>query len=260
MLFPVVERVVYRRKTLDEVICQLRFPPILRIDSEPPAAYQERIRGAFPLYEEQKGEFSIKLPDEIASFVRANLPTAAPVTHQFKTSDAEWTVGLTREFIALSTPNYQRWEIFKQHLTAPVQALIDEYNPSFFSRIGLRYRDVISRSALGIDTPWSELLRPFIAAELTTGDPIASAVREATHLVVLALPDNHGTVRMRHGLAQTESGEQVYAIDSDFFLENRTETSHVFDILDNFNAEARGLFRWCITPALHEALDPEPIR
>ena len=47
MAFPEVERVIYERNPLDEVICQLRFPAILKID-EPPIAFQEQIRTRYP--------------------------------------------------------------------------------------------------------------------------------------------------------------------------------------------------------------------
>src|SRR6266852_706318 len=46
--FPEFTRVIYQRNPLVEVVCQLRFSPILRIDTDPPAEFQDRIRSAFP--------------------------------------------------------------------------------------------------------------------------------------------------------------------------------------------------------------------
>jgi uncharacterized protein (TIGR04255 family) len=37
-------RVIYGRNPLEQVICQIRFPTILKIDTELPAAFQEQIR------------------------------------------------------------------------------------------------------------------------------------------------------------------------------------------------------------------------
>ena len=37
------ERVIYAKRQLVEVICQLRFPEILKIDVSEPADFQERI-------------------------------------------------------------------------------------------------------------------------------------------------------------------------------------------------------------------------
>ena len=52
MVFPNFERVVYKKNPLEEVICQLRFPPILRIDSGNAADFQDVIRQDYPLYSE----------------------------------------------------------------------------------------------------------------------------------------------------------------------------------------------------------------
>ena len=37
-------RCIYRKNQLAEVICQLRFPEILKISAEAPVAFQEAIR------------------------------------------------------------------------------------------------------------------------------------------------------------------------------------------------------------------------
>ena len=43
-------RCIYRNNQIAEVICQFRFPEILKIASDPPAAFQEAIRAAYPQY------------------------------------------------------------------------------------------------------------------------------------------------------------------------------------------------------------------
>ena len=43
-------RFIYEKNQLVEVICQLRFPAILSIDSETPAAFQEKVRARYPRY------------------------------------------------------------------------------------------------------------------------------------------------------------------------------------------------------------------
>jgi len=47
---PESPRVIYASNPLVDVICQVRFPRILRIDSELPVAFQEAIRDQFPLF------------------------------------------------------------------------------------------------------------------------------------------------------------------------------------------------------------------
>ena len=50
MLFSDRSRSNYRNAPIHEVICQLRFPTILTINSVEPADFQEAIRDAFPQY------------------------------------------------------------------------------------------------------------------------------------------------------------------------------------------------------------------
>lgn len=42
-----------RQKTMEAVSCQLQFPVILKIDSEMPYLFQEKIRDEFPLFEQR---------------------------------------------------------------------------------------------------------------------------------------------------------------------------------------------------------------
>jgi uncharacterized protein (TIGR04255 family) len=48
MKFPASQRVKHIRNPLMEVICQVRFPKILRIDAEVPVNFQEEIRSEYP--------------------------------------------------------------------------------------------------------------------------------------------------------------------------------------------------------------------
>lgn len=50
MMFAEYDRCQYLRSPLVEVICQLRFPTILSINANEPAAFQEAIRRDFPQY------------------------------------------------------------------------------------------------------------------------------------------------------------------------------------------------------------------
>ncbi len=175
MPFPDSPRVIYAQNPLIEVVCQLRFPPILRIDSEAPAALQEKIRAKYPLFKEKHiSDLGIELPPEIAQLSNSVISTplrTSRISYDFISADEQWRVGLTREFIALSTTKYERWEDFKAHLEQPLQVFIETYSPAFFSRVGLRYRDLIRRPRLGLENaPWSDLLKTPIAGELAAGE------------------------------------------------------------------------------------------
>jgi uncharacterized protein (TIGR04255 family) len=256
---PISPRILYAKNPLVEVICQVRFPPVLRIDSEIPAAFQESIRESFPLFSDEESPLLSELPKELLQFARAGFGNQlAQKTWRFASDDSNWIVSLTRESFALATNQYSRWEDFRARLSRLLDALQAEYKPSFFTRVGLRYQNLIVRSKLELDAvPWSELLRPPVAAEFSDIE-MASAILDCGHRVLISLAKN-GVVNLRHGTARQQGvDEESYLIDNDFFTEERMEVANAIDRLDIFNGEAGRLFRWCISDRLHESMGPSP--
>ena len=259
MLFPDVKRIIYNKNPLDRVICQLKFPPILRIDTDPPAEFQGYVQKEFPNYSEKT-----ELPIRISSGVQDRIPPeemldpANTKNHEFSSEDGHWKINLTRAFIALSTNKYREWEDFKQKLETPLTTLDRIYSPSHFSRIGLRYKDIIRRSALGLDdVSWTELLREQILGILADSQ-ISESVRNLESVYQIALPERESAVRVFTQLAQDKNSDEVcYVIDSDFFKASKTLIDDVIGNLDYFNAHAFRLFRWCITDRLHESMEPQ---
>ena len=261
MPFPDSPRVIYEINPLVEVICQVRFPAILRIDSELPAGFQDRVRDAYPIFAESGGQQQIKL--NLQPPLADLLGGAGPISlrgrtnYEFVSADRFWKVVLTRESLALACSKYRRWEEFKRQFHIAFSVFLDLYSPQFFTRVGLRYQDVIQRNALGLnDVEWKELLQPHIAGELSSQD-VANHITQSVNQTTIALDENHGQVLINHGLATSQENEQCYLIDSDFSTNQRTETNEVLNRLDYYNHCARRLFRWCITDRLHDAMHPE---
>ena len=61
MLFSEYARYQYVRSPLVEVICQLRFPAILTINTKEPAEFQEAVRHGFPRYAARKEQLPPKV-------------------------------------------------------------------------------------------------------------------------------------------------------------------------------------------------------
>ena len=261
MPFPDSPRVIYQKNPLTEVICQLSFPAILLIDSEVPASFQGKIREEYPIYQEVQGaNLKLNFPQELAQVVgnSLSLKSGRP-TYQFLSADRKWRVTLTRESLSVSTVEYKRWEDFKRHLETAFAAFLEEYKPHFFTRIGLRYQDLIQRSELGLENvTWSELLSPPIAGELSAPE-IVDKITHCVNQLTISLDDNGTKVLLNHGLVSNENSEDLYIIDSDFLTEEKTEVQNVIERLDYFNRFSGRLFKWCISDKLHEALEPQPV-
>lgn len=258
MKFPESPRVRYTRNPLAEVICQLRFPKILRIEKEAPVDFQEAVRADYPLFSAgQSIEFSLSNPQ----------PNSPPVlfgqgsSYEFASKTGEWKLVLASDFIALSTLKYESWEDFRKRLLIAVELLAKYYKPSYLTRIGLRYQDVIMRSELNLEgRAWRELLKPPILGIFATDDLPENDLPQAFSHFVCHLGYADAMVSAKYGLAlKNVTNELGYFIDADFHTEKIVEIDDVSGYLDQFNREARNFFQWCITPCLHQALDPKPL-
>ena len=262
MPFPEVRRVIFRKNPLDKVICQLRFPPILRIDSEIPSDFQDKVRKDFPNYSEVLEEVMVEIqsgkgsvpPDSLKQLIQSSQNK----NYEFSSEDGFWKINLTRTFLALTSSKYERWEQFKERLQLPLQTLIDTYAPAYFSRVGLRYIDVIKRSNLGLEaTDWNELLKPPILGVLASPD-IGKQVRAFENKHDVGLSDQESAVRIITRFVESaNTGELCYMIDNDFSNSNKTPIDAVLEKLDFLNSRGSRLFQWCITEKLHNAMEPQ---
>lgn len=260
MNLPEFERVIYEHNPLVEVVCQLRFPPILKISHQEPVEFQDMIRSKYPLFETSRAQ----LPSEISQVVQQlGLPLQSDTTYSFRSEDQKWSLSITKDFIALTTASYERYEQFKQRLEEALEIFESIYSPSFYTRIGLRYQDLIIRSKLGIkDKNWSELIAKHIASELHEPN-LAPSIQ--TILKNLVLKTESGQINLNHGLVsvkeqQGSNDEIAYLFDADFYTEKKIEgNKDVWDVLNQFNQSAGRLFRWSITDTLHDAMRPQPV-
>jgi uncharacterized protein (TIGR04255 family) len=259
MAFPDAERVIYEKNPLDEVVCKLNFPSILRIDAEPPVSFQEQVRGDFPFFQVKSAGVNVvaNLPAQLGQAVRHDLSLLGSKAYVFDSADRVWSLQLTKDVLALSCRRYERWERFRERLTKPLDVLAQTYNPAFFTHVCLRYRDVIRRSRLELqNTAWLELLQPWISGPL--GRPeTTSGVQSLQTRCVIALPNGTGHVDATYGLAVEEPNkEPVFVMDAHLYNDQQKGLTHVFPSLDALNVQGRRFFRWCITDRLHRAMGP----
>lgn len=254
MPFPAVERVIYEKNPLVEVVCQFRFPEILAIEAKPPVEFQEIIRNKFPIYEKASDQ-PLPVPAEIRTLLGEG---PGRLVHKFITDDRKWEITLSNNFLALTANSYIRYEPFREHANMALEALISVYNPAFLTRIGLRYKDFIVRSDVGMkDKNWQELLKPSIISELKDPD-VGHEIRMMQKKLLIEIEG--GQVQLIHGfVTKTDNQEPCYLIDADFYTQDKTEVKDGMAILKKFNEFARGLLRWAIADELHKAMVPKRV-
>lgn len=268
MLFKKPKRVIYNKSALDKAICQLRFPPILRIDSTIPSDFQDKLREKFPLYQQSSGFLQALLPivnpslDQVA--MQGTPPVQVTKNHQFADSGGVSLINLTRTFLAYTTTQYLRWEEFRESLILIESIFREAYSPSFYTRIGLRYIDVIRRSRLGLTgVPWQELLNPVILGFLGA-DGIPKAVIGIDSTSQLRMEKTNALLRMNCALVQdvADTGkEELFQIDADYStdVEGRVPPEDCIEALNYLHEEAHGCIQWCLLDKLHRAMEPMEI-
>ena len=264
MPFPKTERVIYRKNPLARVLCQLRFPAILRIDKEAPADFQEKLRHQFPLFQEANDTANLQLPENLARIIPSDMldlmVARSNPRFQFMSKDKVWIISLTREFVAVKTSKYTCWEEFRGYLELLLNALVEVYKPAFMTRIGLRYQNAIDRRALGLeDASWRDLLADFVLGPLAVNKMMNKVTEH--HGGTLIQLDNEGDfVHIQHDLVidkTADSSHIIYLLDYDFHSNEETEAGNVISKLNEYNSLNRRLFRSCIRGRLHNAMGPE---
>jgi uncharacterized protein (TIGR04255 family) len=264
MPLPSSARVIFSKNTLRDVTAMIRFPAILRVQAEPPVAFQEKVRADFPIYSATNGsamELPSDVPQEIQLAVQAQLQQSIGLPgqklHRFVSADSNWQIEIAQDHMSFACRKYPKWEIFRDKLRGAFDHFVNEYRPAFALTTGLRYRNAIIRSQLGLkDVPWNELLSPFLLGELG-GDGLAEAeIIASLHRFELSLGDT-GKVLVQHGLASFKpTNERVYSIDNDFVTDKKVGLDDIPARLDEFNAYSGRLFRYCISERLFNAMGP----
>jgi uncharacterized protein (TIGR04255 family) len=145
--------------------------------------------------------------------------------------------------IAIETTSYSEYHDLRKRLENVVAAAADVIDSDFFTRVGLRYVNVLpvtQRDAEG----W---VNPDLAAPLVKG--IWGDVNEAWQQVRGVTSEGQYTIR--HGYPELDSG---YVLDLDMFRTD-VEVADLYSVLARLNADAYSLFSWCIGPKAIEYME-----
>ena len=264
MLFSDHPRTHYRAAPVHEVICQLRFPPILTINTTEPADFQEAIRAEFPQYARRQDA----APPRITGLGGPNpkVEQQPPViNHHFLSADSRWKLNVTRDFIALSTLTYPGWEHFARQLDKPLAAFIRLYKPAYFQRVGLRYVNLISRARLGLeDRSWTELIAPAYTGPMREEDASEDRFFSCGSDLIVKL-DSSCQAKIHAGIGKIKNNtpgapqdpEVKFVFDMDLFMAGNTPCTLAAAALETLHGHAGRLFEGAVTDTLRSAMDPE---
>lgn len=253
-------RCIYRRAPLVEVICQLRFPDILSIETKLPADFQDAIRADFPIYTRRQDSLPPKITGAPGNLAVANQQSVT--NHQFASADGAWQVNLTSKFISLTCSRYTRWEDFAKKLDKPLAAFIRIYQPAFYERVGLRYLNIISRAQYDLaDVPYRELFNACYLGPLGEEDVNeASSTRCSTDCDLGLRGGCRVKIHAGPGMVKRngqEEKEVKFIFDQDLYMPGQVPINLSAGALQILHSQAFAIFRGAIRDPLHEAFEPE---
>ncbi len=223
---PAAEPVQYERNLIRQAVCELRFPILLELETEQPVALQRALRKDYPHYE-AKLDLEIK-PGAATSQRR----------HVFWSKKRTWAVALKPFAITVEAVVYSNFEELLSRLEKVLQAARPIIDSDFFTRVGLRYVNVIPAAQGEIDG-WvnADLIRPLANGVYGTANLYWQEIRGRT---------NHGGYLFRHGYAPTEGASpKEYALDFDMYRES-VEADQVSKVLSDLHADQFRFFSWSI--------------
>ena len=263
MLYSDHPRVHYDKAQLAEVICQFRFPVILSIGVREPVDFQEAVRSLLPRYAVKEDRPAPKITGLGTPHARLEQPKPV-VNHSFISADGLWKLNLTNYFISLSTMAYPGWESFGKHFDLPLAQFIRIYQPAYFERIGLRYVNIFSRTALDLaGEPWRDLIASPYLGVLAEEDVEESRARKCSVDVELSLDGScsaklhagPGLVK-KSGPGASQDPVVKFILDMDLFMAGQLDPRLAAAGLETLHGHSTALFQGAITDRLHTALEP----
>lgn len=252
--FPSKSDVPLKNAPLVEVVCQVKFPPILRINTEEPSDFQEAIRHKFPKIEIEQG-FLLRVPKPGSG----GTPSAEPQskkTYRFHTKDEGTAVSLASDFFALSTKQYTHWRDFSDYLRLTEEAVKRVYTPSYATRIGLRYINRLTSENTGHKALGEILsvLNPGLIGY--TQSEVWSTPGEMQSRLLLS--DDDAQLNLRTGYGRSEDDGPFFVLDLDYFDEGELPLSNLIERCDKYHDVIYRAFRWCIPDENLKLFKPSP--
>jgi uncharacterized protein (TIGR04255 family) len=231
---PDVEPVTFARNTIRTAVVELKFPTLLEFETQPPTEIQHRLRKDYP-------QFSKRKAVNIGSGT-----VEEEIRYVLGSRDGSWSVAIRPSAIALESTKYTTFEEMLARLQLILSVSKKQLDTDFFTRVGLRYVNLLPVPNASFDG-WlnPDLIRPLAGGTYGTVSKYWQEVRGRAR---------SGKYSFRHGLPEEMSAKEIrYVLDIDLFSEN-IEYDDAIGLLGDFHRESFAFFSWCIGPAAREYL------
>jgi uncharacterized protein (TIGR04255 family) len=181
--------------------------------------------------------------------VNVNPGSFAPAAaHIFRSKKQRWTLTLRSSAITLETQDYDSFAEFEQRIAFVIEAAVATIDSDFFTRVGLRYINVLPFNSNEIDL-WvnPSLVTPLRAGVYGDVDEMWQQVRGHT---------TAGGFFFQHGLnPDMRRDRREYILDYDFYCED-VGVRDTMTILNSLKDLEFAMFIWSLGERAREHLGP----
>jgi len=242
---PAVDPAHYGANFIRLAVCELRFPTLFEIEADrPPAAFARALRKTYPNHERAKN----------VNVNPAGLEQAT--AHIFHSKKNRWQVTLRASALSIETSSYDKYAEFEERVQFVIDAAKSTIDSDFFTRVGLRYINVIPYQMTEI-SEWvnSALVAPLGAGTFGDVDECWQQVRGTTDI---------GGYSFRHGVNANRSAPAAgapseYVLDFDFFCED-VQVSDALEIVSQLHEREYAMFDWTLGPKMREQLGASKLK
>ncbi len=234
---PDAGRAHYGRNFIRLAVCELRFPTLFELEEErPPLAFAKAVRKEYPTH-------------DLLANVNVNAGGLAHANaHSFRSKKGRWSVTLRAAALSLETSVYDSFDEFAERLGFVLKAAESTIDSEFFTRVGLRYINMVPCE---LETA-NEWVNPALVAPLAAGN--YGAVNECWQRVQgLTLV---GGYTFQHGVqVQAGGSPRDYLLDFDFFRED-VPVVEALAVVKKLHELEFSMFLWSLGPKAKEYLGP----
>jgi uncharacterized protein (TIGR04255 family) len=261
---PTAPKFTLEHHQIAQVICHVRFSPILRLQrQEEVARFQDEVRGRYPDFASEQARGFLITPQGVAQ------QDTGTKNYRFIDRESGIMLVLGTDFVAVETREYAAIEDVVSRVQEAVDTVARLYTPAMRLRLGLRFTNEFRFESNGLATQVGNAFNPLLLGPL--GAPELAAIVEHTQSV-LRFRTREGTVlQVIHGL-NTQGGttvppipgtplsrvtqEPFYLLDFDAFSEDAMPLSGeaVAEQALAFNDQIRTLFSWATAPEYRQTV------
>ncbi|MFJ5236999.1 TIGR04255 family protein [Pseudomonas sp. B21-051] len=232
----------YTRNFLKQAVCELRFPTLMELgEQRAPASFVKALRKDYPLLE-LNNEFTLGIG---AGNTSSNI-------HILRSTKGNWSISLKENALSIETTSYSGFDNLRERVLQVLEAAEKVIDSDFFTRIGLRYINVLKSE----DEEIISWINPALTAPITS--ELFAGINDFGGRMQLLTED--GGCLFQHGIQLNRSNgsppKPDYLIDIDTY---RSEVSlkDTAAALDIMHRQAFDLFDWSITDKARNALSAD---